>query len=632
MAKGKSPLTKSLTLATGEALDLSGIYAMELFGPNATYSEPMTLEQAARESEIYAEILFGIEDGMPVMFKGEPGVGKSAIIRDTCEKLGIPYVVINAPNRAPEDSVAVFPHKEQQPDGTYKYVLDRKLDAALTSETPFVLIVEEIARSADQVQNQLLELIQERKLADKPINALAIFACDNISKADGIKAGLDGTLSDRFTTIKVGSNDLPWRHALASKYSGVNLKRAFEVVNGVVDPVLRYNLSNRTLDHILWNLLAGNPGEWGLGIRGQRNYLFDSKGRDHTEEIIGKLAEAIGVRQPERVLDPFQRAIRQACEQRVNAYIEGPPGIGKTSYLRAYLEDNGYDALVLSGPVMQPENMIVPIPDGEQISLVLMDWFQNPAKAGTKGKVLVIDEIWRAPEVVRQRLLEILQEHTLGGQPIPDLLSVIALNNPRDFAGGSLKVALPDRAQSDRFHISIQITAQHVPWRDFLLRKFGEIAEPFVEWWSEVITDEMRQVVTARTIQRMIKRHAKGLPLQKALMWIDDPLGDSTYVPVPLDELSRMLADKPLMYLAKVAEDADFYEEKLSADKDCVEGITVLTAFSKAELAMLEKHRDAVVRISRHMSRQMWVSLMRATPERQSFWLEVLQEGKGSKS
>ena len=645
MAKkvSKHDLAETVTIG-GRDVDMEKLYETVVFGPNQTFKDPYTIQDLMLESATAREIMLGLELGFPVRLPGSPGVGKSAVIRCICDALDVPYVVINAPNRAPEDSVAVFPHREMGPDGLMHYVIERKLDRGLTAEEPFVLIVEEMSRAHKQVQNQLLELVQERRLADVDLNVIAVFACDNRTKRDGIKASADFTLADRWTTHIVHANDLPWRQALAAKYSNIDLSAAFAVVDSIADEELRYNLSNRTFEHILFNILHGNPGVWGLGIKGTRNLLRasaspDSKsllGEDRTDEIIGKIADALGREHLTEVRDPFVRAVDMAVEHGVNLMVQGPPGIGKTSYVRNHLVSLGYDVLVLSGPVVQPENMVVPIPAGEHIELVLMDWFARPVQEGKKAKVLVLDEIWRAPEMVRQRFLEILQENTLGGIPIEGLACVIGLNNPKDFAGFALSVDLPDQAQSDRFFMSIEVTNAQIPWANHLTEKYGEVADTFIKWWNESLSTEERQLITARTVERLIVRHMKNGPLENALPYMENPAdpkgGD--FVPVSLRELEQMLKDRVPATLTRLLEN---FDETMAMLKDNPRThpfqSELQLALTKAELAVAQRpeNRKLIVKLYPHMSRQVRMSLLRAEPERLKFFSDLLIEANAKK-
>src|SRR5690606_5550822 len=119
-----------------------------------------------------------------------------------------------------------------------------------------------------------------------------------------------------------------------------------------------------------------------------------------------------------------------------------------------------------------------------------------------------------------------------------------------------LEVGKADRAQADRFHMSISITAQDVPWASHLLKTYGEDAEPFLEWWKECLDDLGRVLITARTLERMIKRFRAGLGLEQAKVFLN-----GEYVPVPIHELDAMLANRPLARLKAVAAKVDEYEK-----------------------------------------------------------------------
>src|SRR5690606_10447442 len=130
--------------------------------------------------------------GDPVMFKGSPGVGKSAFLKAMAELAGIKAVVINLPNCAPEDLVLVMPKKITGADAKPKTVLGFMLYKELMDPSPKILVLEEPSRAMGQVQNMALELIQELRIADIPVpNVLGVFAADNVSAEDGITKQAD---------------------------------------------------------------------------------------------------------------------------------------------------------------------------------------------------------------------------------------------------------------------------------------------------------------------------------------------------------------------------------------------------------------------------------------------------------
>lgn len=598
------------------------------FEPNATYPDPPS---AAEFSEMPAvrEFYFGLATGDPVMLKGSPGVGKSSMIRDLTEAVGLKYVPINAPNVSPEELALPMPTPHERPDGTTEMMLDFMLYKELMDPTPKVVVIEELSRATSQVHNQLMELVQQRRLADIPIPGLVgIFACDNLTSEDGISKQYDLAMADRWSTTVVDPNKTPWRRAVAGmpEFKNIDLSGVYQTYSSLT-PRLRYLLSPRTLEHVLWNLLRGNPGVWGLPIiASRRQLLVDENGVDKTDEILDKIAGALRTTNRATVGEPFERALKMAIEHGKNLYVEGPPGIGKTAYVRQICEESGASVLVLSTPVVSPENMVVPFPTDGELDLMLMRWFAEPGP-----KVLVFDEVWRCSASVRNKVMEILQERTLGGKPIEGLICCIALNNPKEVGGFRMDTGKPDRAQADRFFMSLTIHAKDVPWASHLLNKYGDVAETFLEWWKEGIADDLgRTMITARTLERLIKRHELGMPLENAKVFLN-----GEFIPVSLHELERMLADRPLARLKSIAAKVDDYVARMSGpDGDNHPAQSeVYVAFLHAELEQLQKSRDVCVQLMRHLNQQYSIALIRSTGKMQQFWFEVLQDarGKGAK-
>lgn len=605
-----------------KAIDFATAIAELAFPVTATYPEQPKPEEFL-DLDIVKAFLYAITSGTPFRFLGDPGTGKTAFVLWMAEEFGIEVVYLPAAVLSPEDLAVPLPHRLKNDDGSDGVmVLDFLVYNALMSPNPKIIVIDEMMRATTQVRNELLELSQQGRIADIVIpNLVTVLCMDNEGAENGITTEADFAMVDRWATVKVDPNKTPWRRALAAVFANVDLSGVFKIYARLT-PRLRYLLSPRTLEHVLWNLLNGNPGIWGIGINVHgRCLLVDENGNDKTVEVLNDIAAALGVQNRTTVADQLERALTSAISGRKNLFIEGPPGCGKTAFIREQAKLSGADVLILSAPVISPDNLTIPFPVDGKLEIMVMEWL---ARKG--DKILVLDEIWRCSTATRNKLMEILQQRTIGGQDIPDLLCVIGINNPKEVAGFKLDVGKADRAQVDRFFLSVSIQPNDVPAKTWLRATYGEEAEPFIEWLEDDVDELGRAFITMRGIERLIGLARHGLPLEWA-----KPYMKGEYAAVSLHELEARLSKRPLARLRQIAANVEQYEAQMGGtDGDNTPAqAEVLIAFSRADLDQLEVHREVCVRLFRHLSQQNLISLLRPAGKRQGFWQQILREARG---
>lgn len=615
-----APAAAGLTIERDDIV--AAIEAMEFGGTNATYAQAPPAKEFA-DLDLVQGFQFGLAEDVPVRFIGGAGIGKTSFLLDMCEQLGITVVYIPAALTAPEDLTVPAPHDD--PD-TGQKVLDFLLNSELTAPGQKVLVIDELARAPKQVQNQLLELVQNRRLADIPIpDLVGVFSADNDGKEySGLQGSADLAQADRWATITVDVNGSPWRRALAAKYADTDLTGVFRHYASLPKRIKEV-LNPRKLDHVIYNLLRGHPGIWGLAIvAGERQRLIDEAGADLTDEVLDKIASALGTTNRDRLEDPVAAAFKAAMADGVNLFIEGAPGTGKTAYLRDQIEQAGAEMVYFSAPVTSPDSLLVPMPnsDGELDTLV----YKSLVTDTGRPKVLMVDEVWRGSKQTRNALMEPFQQGTIAGQAIPGLVACVAANNPKEVSGYKLDVGRPDPAQAGRFAINLSVDAADIPSFEHLLAKYGEEAEPFIEWYQHDLdaNDPSRVLITRRTIERLIKLHRQGKPLEWA-----KPFLNGEHAPVSLIDLETRLANRPVARLRYIAQHSDWYAEQLGQgeDVDPARHDEVYAAFSKAELSQLTEQREVCVKLYALLKQQYRFALLRRGGDRQQFWYHVLRDG-----
>lgn len=565
---------------------------------------------------------------------GEHGIGKTSTFLSYVPEAhpGTEVILIPAANLTPDDLLVNAPVRD---DRSGELVLTQLIMRQLTPGRPFVLLIDDSLQAGETIQSQLMQIACNWTLGEHDLRALGcvgVFLADNESLAETSARRSDLAVLDRMVTLRVTANDTAWRQKLAERYADWDLTEVFRLWAGLT-PRLRSLLSPRTLQHLLDCGRAGFPLSWGLPlVGGQRLRLRDvtsdgKPGPDRTAEILNGIAAAVGCPNPSTIADPVRAILRTAVRENWSVLLQGPPGCGKTEITKAVVrEETGRDPVYFSLPVTNVEDLCVPIPTPDGT----LDTLLSRSLMGPESKVIVWDEYNRPKDKATfAKLMEITQEWSLAGRPIPGLCAQIALQNPPYHLGRKLLVSSNNVAQASRFTVSYEVSPQDIPANQWLIDTYGEVAETVLEWWKGDIDDEGREWITKRTLERLIKLHLAGQPLETGLIY----LGDGEYAPVPLSQLEARLSEssgRKAIGLRELARDVAEWEARLAAAcESSTEGTNdtdlVHQVFANAEVSQLKRHAEVVARLLRHMPPKLRAAhLVGQTPERQRFWIGAL--------
>ena len=597
--------------------------------PSATFPDVDELEVEILKTKAARWGTFAWETKNTVQFISDPGVGKTSFVKDYFKNhLGLEVLQLHLPTLDLDRLSVAMP--ETAADGSTVLspsVMTQLLDAD-------VVLLDESRRAKESVRNSVMEMVQNKTIGGTPLkDGVTFIVCNNWSNESGVmSSGTDLAQESRFKTVELKARDLPWMVALGATFPDVDLTELFKVYNTLESryPGASKYVSPRTLEHIIWNILNDLPGEYGLPLMaGPREWIMTSKKGEEpqnvTDEIMQLFCNALGRSFRKSSPEYARRALQLAIEQGKTCMLQGAPGIGKTAYVQQQTADSGINTQYWSLQNINPDEHVVPFPNDNNRLELMLSKVLKPADG--EEFILIADEYYRAKPAVLNMMLEVTQGGTLGGQDIP-VKSVIAMTNPRVINGQRQAVNKPDRAQADRFFISVDLTENDIPANEYLLNKYGETAEPFLEWYKEDLDDLGRTLVNKRVLEGMMKIYEffqDGDELLHGLPYINDE-----HVAVSLTDLKTRLRKGQPARLRYVLEKKDEFLERLAersddgGNADQEAHITVYTAMNNAEVSELEKAKDDLAELVAHMDRTHRVALVRNKGERQSIMSKIL--------
>ncbi len=165
------------------------------------------------------DFLLNVAPIRPVFIWGAPGIGKSSIVREFAEQVGLPCISLLGSQLAPEDLIGV----PQIVDGVSRFCPP----SLIARPNPYCLFLDELNACTHEVQKAFYSLIQERRIGEfvLPLGSIVIGA-GNRSQDSAIVKPMSSALINRMVHVhlKVSHRDwLEWAyqndiHPLVTEY------------------------------------------------------------------------------------------------------------------------------------------------------------------------------------------------------------------------------------------------------------------------------------------------------------------------------------------------------------------------------------------------------------------------------
>lgn len=149
----------------------------------------------------------------------------------------------------------------------------------------------------------------------------------------------------------------------------------------------------------------------------------------------------------------WQKAVAVATAANVPTLIWGPPGAGKTSFIRCLARAMNLPLEVVIGSLREPSDFLgLPVVvEGNGVKMEPPAWAKRLTEAG--DGILFFDELTTCPPSIQAAQLRVIHEGWVGDMPLPPKVRrIAAANPPEQVSGWDLSLPLANRF----FHVTAE--------------------------------------------------------------------------------------------------------------------------------------------------------------------------------
>ena len=162
----------------------------------------MNLSFSVTQNELL-DVLLNIAPIRPVFIWGAPGIGKSALVEQFADTVGLPCVSLLGSQLAPEDIIGI-----PQIRGETSEFLPPKM---IARKEPYVLFLDELNACSQEVQKAFYSLIHERRIGEYHLpKGSVVIGAGNRSNDGAIVKTMSSALINRMFHVQLKANPDQW--------------------------------------------------------------------------------------------------------------------------------------------------------------------------------------------------------------------------------------------------------------------------------------------------------------------------------------------------------------------------------------------------------------------------------------
>lgn len=150
-----------------------------------------------------SDILLNIAPVRPVFIWGAPGIGKSALVEQFADAVGLPCVSLLGSQLAPEDIIGI----PQIKNGTSEFLPPKMI----ARTEPYVLFLDELNACSQEVQKAFYSLIHERRVGEYHLPAgSVVIGAGNRAQDSAIVKTMSSALINRMFHVQLKADVKQW--------------------------------------------------------------------------------------------------------------------------------------------------------------------------------------------------------------------------------------------------------------------------------------------------------------------------------------------------------------------------------------------------------------------------------------
>jgi MoxR-like ATPase len=162
----------------------------------------MNINISVNQSQL-EDVLLSVATVRPVFIWGAPGIGKSSIVENFAEKLGLPCVSMLGSQLAPEDIIGV----PQIVDGKSIFCPPR----SIARDEPYCLFLDELNACSQEVQKAFYSLIHDRRIGEYMLpEGSIVIGAGNRAQDNAIVKPMSSALINRMFHVELVASHKDW--------------------------------------------------------------------------------------------------------------------------------------------------------------------------------------------------------------------------------------------------------------------------------------------------------------------------------------------------------------------------------------------------------------------------------------